>query len=325
MSTRLLTASLLHAAVVALCASAALSQVRLSGYIADSYTTFAPFGNTLGQYNVTVSQGQHGVDFHSFPQGQPVFPSRHASAVSGGGPGFVTGYGFAQYISNVSSSDPGSYYIRSEAAAIATWTDVVVSPTGGGGPSTVPFSVNFVLTGSFNFNTSNVVDPQNVGWSQFSSASFSITVHGAGQGGNWVVRSDNGGPVINPLANGFFTNFDGSVEGTTDPVVVPVNTPFTIEMVLLINAQVQVPHGASISTSTTTDFAHTASFATTGPAFNLPPGYTANSAQAGVANNSYTLPPAACPGDLGTTGGLPGRDGVRDNNDFVVFIDYFFA
>ncbi|HZW05992.1 MAG TPA: hypothetical protein VFF65_02620 [Phycisphaerales bacterium] len=159
MSTRLPTASLLHAAAVALCAPAALSQVQLSGYIADSYTTFAPFGNTLGQYNVTVSQnGQHGVDFHSFFPGTDA-PSRHASAVSGGGPGFVTGYGFAQYISNVSDSDPGSYYIRSEAVAIATWTDVVVSPAGGGGGAgSVPFSVNFVLNGSFDFIISNVVD-----------------------------------------------------------------------------------------------------------------------------------------------------------------------
>ncbi|HZW06226.1 MAG TPA: GC-type dockerin domain-anchored protein [Phycisphaerales bacterium] len=31
------------------------------------------------------------------------------------------------------------------------------------------------------------------------------------------------------------------------------------------------------------------------------------------------------PADLGVTGGVPGRDGTYDNNDFVVFIDYFFA
>ena len=33
----------------------------------------------------------------------------------------------------------------------------------------------------------------------------------------------------------------------------------------------------------------------------------------------------ACPGDIGSQGGQPGSDGVRDNNDFVVFIDYFFG
>ncbi len=32
----------------------------------------------------------------------------------------------------------------------------------------------------------------------------------------------------------------------------------------------------------------------------------------------------ACPADIGTTGGVPGGDGTLDNNDFIVFIDYFF-
>ncbi|HYD01558.1 MAG TPA: GC-type dockerin domain-anchored protein [Phycisphaerales bacterium] len=31
------------------------------------------------------------------------------------------------------------------------------------------------------------------------------------------------------------------------------------------------------------------------------------------------------PADVGKTGGVPGPDGVLDNNDFVVFIDYFFT
>jgi hypothetical protein len=35
-------------------------------------------------------------------------------------------------------------------------------------------------------------------------------------------------------------------------------------------------------------------------------------------------PSVICPGDLGSQGGVVGADGVRDNNDFVVFIDLFF-
>ncbi|HYD00148.1 MAG TPA: GC-type dockerin domain-anchored protein [Phycisphaerales bacterium] len=34
--------------------------------------------------------------------------------------------------------------------------------------------------------------------------------------------------------------------------------------------------------------------------------------------------PGPCPADLGQQGGIPGQDEVLDNNDFVVFIDYFF-
>jgi hypothetical protein len=37
------------------------------------------------------------------------------------------------------------------------------------------------------------------------------------------------------------------------------------------------------------------------------------------------LEPVGCAADIGTTGGVPGHDGQLNNNDFVVFIDYFFA
>jgi hypothetical protein len=36
------------------------------------------------------------------------------------------------------------------------------------------------------------------------------------------------------------------------------------------------------------------------------------------------IPAVACAADIGSTGGVPGVDGHLDNNDFVVFIDYFF-
>jgi hypothetical protein len=43
-------------------------------------------------------------------------------------------------------------------------------------------------------------------------------------------------------------------------------------------------------------------------------------------NFRSNLPPPPCgPADLGGQGGLNGSDGVLDNNDFVVFIDYFFT
>ncbi|MDP1661169.1 MAG: hypothetical protein Q8L55_04560 [Phycisphaerales bacterium] len=289
-------ASVFAAAILAVSCPAALAQVQLSGYIADTYTTFAPFGNTLGQYNDTVSgTGQRGTSFDSFFPGAP---SRHASAVSGGGPGYVNGYAFSQYIANTSDGNPGSYYMRAESNVESTWSDIVVSPIGGGGGGgLVPFSVNLLLHGSYGFTTSNAVDPHNVGWSQYSAASFAIWVNGVGESGNWLVSSDRGGPVTNPLGNGFFANFNGTFNGSTATVMVPVNTPFSIRMFLQVNAQVSVPSGGSVVISTSTDFAHTASFATSGPAFNLPEGYTVNSAQAGVVDNTFILTPT--PGAFG--------------------------
>ncbi|HYC31754.1 MAG TPA: GC-type dockerin domain-anchored protein [Gemmatimonadales bacterium] len=49
---------------------------------------------------------------------------------------------------------------------------------------------------------------------------------------------------------------------------------------------------------------------------------------AGVLNGrprAFLLTPIACPGDLGSVGGVRGPDGALDNNDFVAFIDAFFA
>ncbi|MDP1661379.1 MAG: GC-type dockerin domain-anchored protein [Phycisphaerales bacterium] len=40
-------------------------------------------------------------------------------------------------------------------------------------------------------------------------------------------------------------------------------------------------------------------------------------------SGNVALPP--CPADLGRQGGLTGSDGLLDNNDFIVFIDYFFV
>jgi len=34
---------------------------------------------------------------------------------------------------------------------------------------------------------------------------------------------------------------------------------------------------------------------------------------------------SSCPADMGSTGGFQGADGVLDNNDFIVFINYFFG
>ncbi|MDP1662628.1 MAG: GC-type dockerin domain-anchored protein, partial [Phycisphaerales bacterium] len=41
---------------------------------------------------------------------------------------------------------------------------------------------------------------------------------------------------------------------------------------------------------------------------------------------AITLPASnPCPADIGQQGGTPGSDGLLNNNDFIVFIDYFFA
>jgi hypothetical protein len=284
--------------------SAAHGAVVVSGYIADSFTTFAPFGNALGEYTEN-SPGpiQHGVEFHDFAPGFPSYPSRHASAVSSGGAGFVGSATYVEYAQTERDPYPGTYYMRSEASVEATWTDIIV--TGPAGATMVPIAANILIDGSFLFAAGAIDDPLGVGWSQFSSASFGVRINGEPAAfGNWTVTAANGGPVTNTLGNGVFTDFDGSYAGTTSTVMVPVNTPFSISMFLQTNAQVSVPRAGTISLGTNTNFGHTASFATTGPAFDVPDGYTVNSAEASVTDNAFVLVPAPASVGVMAAGGV---------------------
>ena len=51
-------------------------------------------------------------------------------------------------------------------------------------------------------------------------------------------------------------------------------------------------------------------------------GATVTAADLAAFNAGFTR--SCCPADLGAQGGVPGQDGILDNNDFIAFIDYFF-
>ncbi|HYD02365.1 MAG TPA: GC-type dockerin domain-anchored protein [Phycisphaerales bacterium] len=57
----------------------------------------------------------------------------------------------------------------------------------------------------------------------------------------------------------------------------------------------------------------------------LKPAADATADVTGSASSSSLLRVAACPADLGRTGGVAGADATLDNNDFIAFIDFFFA
>jgi hypothetical protein len=294
----------------ALFAAPTHAQVAVGGYIDDSYS----IPHHLAEYFITFPGPlQHAVNFDDFRPDIPGYPSRHATALSGGGRGFVTAYDFAQYIQNVSTNDPGGYTMNSVSNVVATWNDVRV--TGPAGPPMVPVSINLLVHGSFDFQASNVNDPFHVGWQQYSSASFLLRINGDfGAAGNWGVRSDSSGPILHPLGDGIFTDFNGTFEGPSETVMVPANTPFSVQMTLQVTGQISLPRGGGIIISTSTDFAHTASFATSGPAFNVPPGYTVNSDEAGVTDNSFGI--CLCDWD---------HSGDVNSQDFFQFLTDFFA
>jgi len=65
-------------------------------------------------------------------------------------------------------------------------------------------------------------------------------------------------------------------------------------------------------------------------AFNPVAGWTGTFAGTGayavnLTGACFVQTTPSCPADIGVTGGTPGQDGALNNNDFIVFIDYFFA
>ncbi|MBC7771095.1 MAG: hypothetical protein H7210_01240 [Pyrinomonadaceae bacterium] len=294
---------------IVLTGGTASAQVTVSGNIDDTYPGYldgyvATFPGTL----------QRGLTFHDSRPGTPGYPSRTATVRSGGGPGYVNGYGFVQWIQKASDPNPNpeSYGMTTTSSARATWNDIMV--TGPAGPAMVPISVNLLLHGSFSFPISNVVDPFDLGWMQYSSAGFSLLINGElAANGNWGVRSDSSGPYLY-FGGGVFADFDGTYEGTSAVVMVPANTFFSIEMYLAVTAQFDIPLGGSAIIATVNNFTRTASFATNGPVFNLPAGYTAGSVEAGVTNNTFAL----CVCDWNYSGGI-------NSQDFFDFLSDFFA
>jgi hypothetical protein len=64
-----------------------------------------------------------------------------------------------------------------------------------------------------------------------------------------------------------------------------VNTPFPLELYLETVASVSSLAGDAFNLSSQLSFLNTLKFATSGPVFNLPDGYTVTSSTAGISNN----------------------------------------
>jgi hypothetical protein len=89
--------------------------------------------------------------------------------------------------------------------------------------------------------------------------------------------------VLVEQGNGFVVN----ALGTTGPITVPVEVPFTAGLFLKLfyNIGAGAPAGAA---GFSANFSHTFSFATSGPVFNLPEGYTVDGF--GIVDNHFAVP-----------------------------------
>lgn len=191
---------------------------------------------------------------------------------------------YARAITDFNFLGPERYTFRSQSAAEGTWSDFIVS--GPGGPSTIPISLNLFIEGS----TSTVIGSSS-SVSDLVESIAQLTVFGNGQvsGGSYLrTRDKSAGAIVS--ATGLLADFDGSTLVTTPVFNVPVNTPFSVKLQLSATAQVSAKFNEIFFMEAVTSFGNTLTFAPSGPAFNLPAGYTINSVDAGIVNNTYVVP-----------------------------------
>jgi hypothetical protein len=93
-------------------------------------------------------------------------------------------------------------------------------------------------------------------------------------------------------------DFAGNV--TTDPFEVPIGVPLTLMLMLDVSAGESVhilaafpPEDSRVTTTAASNFLDTVSFSTSGSVFNLPNGYTVNSLEGNIVDNSFGSAPTA--------------------------------
>jgi hypothetical protein len=228
-------------------------------------------------------QAGDGVNYDRFGPG---IPSEHAQANSEADGFGVHAHAFADYIVVGPSFSPFNFYgIGATSQAWVTFVDVVVTGPAGGIVSTV---LNLNLDGGQLGGAA--ADP---GGSAFASSSVNVAVgiNGASVGhGHREVNFGSNTNTVTTIGLDMLANGVGHI--VTPAFNVTVGVPFEVYLELDTQASItaNLPSVFGMTAEANTDFSDTLSFALTGPVFNLPAGYTANSAAAGIVNNSFVVP-----------------------------------
>ena len=216
-----------------------------------------------------------------------VVPGRSWHGRAGSG---ADGYGLhaSTYVgaNNIASGDSGGLIFRAVANVLVTFTDFVISGPVGSGPIQTP--INFHLSGEQilgSYSSSSPVYISNVS----SSVNLSVFAgnNGADGGNSFYYRNGVSSP---PTQTGMLVGFGGDANVQTPLWTLPVNTPFSMTLILGTTVQVGVVFSDGYITSALSDFGNTLSFATDRPVFGLPAGYSVYSAEAGIVDNTFSSP-----------------------------------
>jgi hypothetical protein len=158
--------------------------------------------------------------------------------------------------------------------------------------TTVSTSLNMELTGGFLFGSA--ADPGSTAAVASVQAAVWVYINGVvvGSGSHYEYADTRFAPYRS--TGGMLAAW-----GSSNPLITTPNfdvqsgVPFDVQIRLSTFAEALVSSsvGSGGTAEANTDFSHTFSFTTSGPVFNLPLGYSANSADANIVNNQVAAVP----------------------------------
>jgi hypothetical protein len=236
------------------------------------------------------------------PSANPFSPAGTAQADSfAGASASPSGLGlsaaFFLFVTGAKSGDRGA---STQTYAAWSFDDFVFS---GPGSSPVPAALNLFVRGSMGGNVST--DDQGPLTSfVYAGGDVDITIKLNGAfAGNGFAFVNNANGTIRQEAFDLLEGFHGAGGGVfiaSDDLLLPVGQFFGVEVELSAKANTGVRiegmpedefDSVTASGGGVASFGNTVSFPTSGPVFNLPPGYTVNSVSAGIVDNRFVPEP----------------------------------
>jgi hypothetical protein len=258
---------------------------------APVYTAVAEIGN-LGCFRCGDRKVIESMDRPVEAEATGEFNGGKSEARAKAGPGFLEAFG------SVENQGPQQIHTLFHALAVDEVDDLFFSSPPGSTVEELPVRLNLHLEGVFGFDAAN--DDLQKAWVQVE-----LTGYGSSNNLGWIeiIRRDGGTTDINReilLANvpvvedndpsGDFARAIRIDANITVPLVVPMNEPLKIGFAISVGGEQWSTLGLG---SVTADFGHTLSFPKDRPVFDLPAGFTANSAAFGIVDNQYVVPEPA--------------------------------
>ncbi len=234
------------------------------------------------------------------------FNVRKGVARAKAGPGFLEAFGSAQNQGNPNPFGSPLVHTRFYASASVNVDDLFFSSPFPSEIEEIPIRLNLHLAGVFGFDAAN--DDE-----QTANVSVDFTLPGPLTDGNGtnvvggdieIIRRD--GVISSIDREGLLADVQAVEETdpsgdfqrvirinadiTTPEFVIPMNVPTNLGISILTNGQQSSSLGFG---KLSADFGHTLSFPKDRPVFDLPAGYTANSAALGIVDNQYVVPEPA--------------------------------